>query len=341
MKKESDFAKHLSSFLTRYLPGTLNVSKNTISSYRDTYKLFLLFWQEDRKIRPEHLRLNMITRESVSCFLDWLEKSRGCCISTRNQRLAAIHSFIRYVQLESPENLFELQKVLAIPIKKGPRPDIKFLTLKETEILLAQPDISSKVGRRNLVLLALMYDSGARVQEIIDLTFQDVRLDAPSVVILRGKGNKTRSVPLMKNTTSLLKEFIAEQKSGYTASLNDTPLFLNQQKQKLTRKGVAYILNKHAESACMDSEFQRKEKITCHVLRHSRAAHMLQAGIPLVYIRDFLGHASVKSTEIYARLNDEIKRKAIEEAYIDLNIQDFPSWQEDSKLMDWLTDLCK
>lgn len=300
-----------------------------------------MFWQEDRKIRPEHLRLDMITRESVSRLLDWLEKSRGCCISTRNQRLAAIHSFIRYVQLESPENLFELQKVLAIPIKKSPRPDIKFLTLKETEILLAQPDISSKVGRRNLVLLALMYDSGARVQEIIDLTYQDVRLDAPSVVILRGKGNKSRSVTLMKNTTSLLKEYIAEQKSGYTPSLNDTPLFLNQQKQKLTRKGVAYILNKHAESACMNSEFQRKEKITCHVLRHSRAAHMLQAGIPLVYIRDFLGHASVKSTEIYARLNDEIKRKAIEEAYIDLNIQDFPSWQEDSKLMDWLTDLCK
>lgn len=300
-----------------------------------------MFWQEERKIRPEQLRLDMISRESVSCFLDWLEKSRGCCISTRNQRLAAIHSFIRYVQLESPENLFELQKVLAIPIKKSHRPDIKFLTLKEMEILLAQPDSSSKVGRRNLVLLALMYDSGARVQEIIDLTYQDVRLEAPSVVILRGKGNKTRSVPLMKNTTSLLKEYIAEQKSGYCSSLNDKPLFLNQQKQKLTRKGVAYILNKHAESACLNSDFQRKEKVTCHVLRHSRAAHMLQAGIPLVYIRDFLGHASVKSTEIYARLNDEIKRKAMEEAYIDLNMQDFPSWQEDAKLMDWLTDLCK
>lgn len=340
MKNESDFAKHLSSFLTRYLPGTLNVSKNTISSYRDTYKLFLLFWQEEKKTRPEHLRLAMITRESVSCFLDWLENNRGCCISTRNQRLAAINSFIRYVQLESPENLFELQKVLAIPMKKSPRPDIKFLTLKET-ILIAQPDTSTKTGRRNLVLLALMYDSGARVQEIIDLTYQDIRLEAPSVVILHGKGNKKRSVPLMKNTTSLLKEYITEQKSKFSPSLSDTPLFLNQQKQKLTRKGVAYILKKHAESACINSEFQRKEKITCHVLRHSRAAHMLQAGIPLVYIRDFLGHASVKSTEIYARLNDEIKRKAIEEAYIDLNMQDFPSWQEDAKLMDWLTDLCK
>lgn len=195
---------------------------------------------------------------------------------------------------------------------------------------------TTKTGRRNLVLLALMYDSAARVQEIIHLTYQIVRLDAPSVVILRGKGHKTRSVPLMKNTTSLLKEYIAEQKSRYSPSLNNTtPLFLNQQKQQLTRKGVAYILNKHGESACKNSEFQRKEKITCHVLRHSRAAHMLQAGIPLVYIRDFLGHVSVKSTEMYARLNDKIKRKAIEEAYIALNIADFPSWQEDAKLMKW------
>lgn len=111
---------------------------------------FFLFWQEDRKIRPEHLRLDMITRESVSCFLDWLEKSRGCCISTRNQRLAAIHSFIRYVQLESPENLFELQKVLAVPIKKSPRPDIKFLTLKETEILLAHRTSPLKWGEEIL-----------------------------------------------------------------------------------------------------------------------------------------------------------------------------------------------
>lgn len=341
MKRESNFARHLSNFLTKYLPGTLNVSRNTISAYKDTYKLFLVYWQGVKKIRPEHLRLDMITHESVLDFLEWLETSRSCSISTRNHRLAALHSFIRYVQKECPENLFELQKVLAIPSKKNSRPNIKFLTLKETEILLAQPDPTTKSGRRNLVLLVLMYDTGARVQEIIDLTFQDVRLDEPSVVKLHGKGNKTRSVPIMKNTTSLLKEYMAEHKSGIRPFIDQAPLFCNQQKQKLTRKGISYILKKYVESAYRNPEFRRKEKITCHVLRHSRAAHMLQAGIPLIYIRDFLGHASVKSTEIYARLNDEIKRKAIEEAYIDLNVQEFPSWKEDADLMDWLTDFCK
>ena len=145
----------------------------------------------------------------------------------------------------------------------------------------------------------------------------------------------------MKSTTALLKEYMAEQKSSCRTLLNDTPLFCNQQKLKLTRKGVSYILKKYVESAYRNLEFRRKEKITCHVLRHSRVAHMLQAGIPLIYIRDFLGHASVKSTEIYARLNDEIKRKAIEAAYINLSVQEFPSWQEDVDLMDWLTDLCK
>jgi integrase/recombinase XerD len=341
MKRESDFARHLSSFLTRYLPGTLNVSRNTISAYRDTYKLFLMFWEEEKKVRPEHLRLDMITHASVLDFLAWLENSRGCSISTRNHRLAALHSFFRYVQKECPENLFELQKVLGIPTKKGPRPDIKFLTLKETEILLAQSNTSTPSGRRNLALFALMYDSGARVQEIIDLTYEDVRLDTPSVVILRGKGSKTRSVPIMKNTTALLKEYMAELKSNRRALLNDIPLFCNQQKQKFTRKGIAYVLNKYVEYASRNPEFRRKEKVTCHVLRHSRAAHMLQAGIPLIYIRDFLGHASVKSTEIYARLNDEIKRKAIEEAYIDLNVPEFPSWQENADLMDWLINFCK
>lgn len=300
-----------------------------------------MFWKDKKKISPEHLHLDMITRESVTSFLDWLEGSRGCSISTRNQRLAALHSFFQYMQKECPENLFELQKVLVIPAKKYPRPDIKFLTLKETEILLAQPDISTKSGRRNLVLLALMYDSGARVQEVIDLTCQDVRLDAPSVVILRGKGNKTRSVPIMKNTTALLKEYMTEQKSSCHTLLNDVPLFCNQQKQKFTRKGISHILKKYVDSSYRNPEFQRKDKVTCHCLRHSRAAHMLQAGIPLIYIRDFLGHASIKSTEIYARLNDEIKRKAIEEAYIDLNIQEFQSWREDANLIDWLTNLCK
>ncbi|WP_093798173.1 tyrosine-type recombinase/integrase [Sporomusa acidovorans] len=335
--KTSDFSRHLSGFLTKYLPGTLNVSNNTIASYRDTYKLFLTFWEKRYRIRPEKLSISIVTCDAILEFLDWLESERGCSISTRNQRLAALHSFFRHVQKESPDNLFEIQRILLIPMKKAPKPFIKFLTLDEVEILLSQPDIASKSGRRDLTLIALMYDSGARVQEIIDLQMKDIRLQEPSVVNLHGKGNKSRTVPIMKNTSILLRKYMDEQKCR---SLQDySTLFCNQQKQKLTRKGVAYILKKYVRSAYANPNFTRKDKITCHVLRHSRAAHMLQAGIPLIYIRDFLGHSSVTSTEIYARLNDEIKRKAIEEAYIDLNIPDYPSWQEDADLMDWLSNL--
>ena len=337
--KTADFSRHLSYFLTRHLPGTLNVSGNTIASYRDTYKLFLTFWEEQYHIRPEKLSISMITQNTVLKFLDWLELERGCSISTRNQRLAALHSFFRHVQRESPENLYEIQRILSIPVKKGPRPFIKFMTVDEVEILLAQPDLSSKSGRRDLTLLALMYDSGARVQEIIDLQFQDIRVQKPATINLHGKGNKFRRIPIMKNTSTLIKQYIDEQKISYRYLQDDSPLFHNQQKQKLTRKGVSYILKKYVDSARKNPAFTRNEKITCHVLRHSRAAHMLQAGIPLIYIRDFLGHSSVTSTEIYARLDDKIKRKAIEEAYVDLNVPDYPSWQEDADLMEWLSKL--
>lgn len=341
MKQNPDFAKYLSDFLMKYLPGTLNVSKNTIASYRDTFKLFLFFMEEEKKVYPNKIYLGKITYQNVIDFLEWIEKKRYCSISTRNQRLAALHSFFMYIQRESPENLYEIQRILKIPSKKTPKPNIQFMTLAEVEILLSQPDISIRNGRRNLTLLALMYDSAARVQEIIDLTISNVRLEDPAVVILHGKGNKMRTVPIMKNTVLLLRGYLKEQNCTRYIIDNESPLFFNQQKQKLTRKGVSHILNKYVSSAKENSDFTRQEKITCHVLRHSRAAHMIQAGIPLIYIRDFLGHSSVKSTEIYARLNNEIKRKAIESAYIDLNTLEYPSWDDDVNLIDWLTNLCK
>ncbi|MGL5086539.1 MAG: tyrosine-type recombinase/integrase, partial [Clostridium sp.] len=183
--------------------------------------------------------------------------------------------------------------------------------------------------------------SAARVQELIDLTIKSVRLEDPAVVILHGKGNKTRTVPIMKNTVLLLRGYLKEQNLTLNIVGNENPIFFNQQKQKLSRKGVSHILNKYVSSAKENSDFARQEKITCHVLRHLRAAHMIQAGIPSIYIRDFLGHSSVQSTEIYARLNNDIKRKAIESAYIDLNTPEYPSWDEDANLIDWLTNICK
>jgi site-specific recombinase XerD len=339
--KENDFARHISSFLSKYLPGQLNSSPNTVASYRDTFKLFLCFCESEKGYKPESIRMEIITKGLIEEYLNWLENGRQCSIATRNQRLAAIHAFCKYVQRESLENLDEIQRILAIPIKKKPKPVISFLTINEMEILLQQPDRNKDSGKRDLVLLATLYDTAARVQELIDLKIKDIRLDSPVVITLHGKGRKSRQVPIMKNTRDLLAEYLKvyQGHSGY--ALQDAPVFYNQYKTKLTRRGVSYIISKYVVMAKKTQDFHTETVITPHVFRHSRAAHMLQAGINLVYIRDFLGHTSITSTEIYAKADSEMKRKALESAYLDLKTGELPSWDKDGDLMNWLQNLCR
>ncbi len=334
-----DFARHLSKFLAVYLPGVKNVSRNTILSYRDSFKLLLIFFEECLNRKPEKLSIAMLTETVILDFLEWLELQRGCCSRTRNQRLAAICSFMRFVQKEYPENLQEIQKILAIPQKKSIRKVIRFLSPDEISAILSVPDLSKKSGRRDATLLSLMYDSGARVQEIADLTVANVRTKPPAVVTLQGKGNKERCVPIMGKTVQLLESYISESMKQAPLQRGDLYLFLNHQKKQLGRKGIDWILKKYVKKSREAGNILPDMAITCHVFRHSKAAHMLQAGIPLVYIRDFLGHSSVTTTEIYARLNDEIKRKAIESAYPEIQTPEYPSWIEDVDLMTWLENL--
>ncbi len=340
--KTNDFAKHLTCFLSRFLPGQQNVSMNTVAAYRDTFKLFLTFCESKKNLRIVNITLAIITRDLIVEFLDWIETDRKCSISTRNQRLAAIHSFFRYLQKESPENLFEMQRILAVPVKKKPKPVISYLTADELKILFEQPGKSHLSGMRDLVILVVLYDTGARVQELIDLTHKDLRLDAPAVITLRGKGRKSRHVPIMGKTYDLLKEYIKISKPSHaTIAEQDLPIFRNQQNQKLTRRGISYIIQKYVKMARGNPNFKNMKNITPHVFRHSKAMHMLQAGVNIIYIRDFLGHVNISSTEIYARADSELKRKALESAYIDFGSGDLPSWEEDDDLMNWLQNLCR
>lgn len=340
-RDENDFARHLSYFLTKYLPGQLGASTNTITSYRDTFKLLLSFLSDQMGIKTETVRIDTFNKGLVAGFLDWVENDRHCSISTRNQRLAAIHAFFRYVQREYPESIFNIQQILAIPSKKKPRPAIPFLSMDEMAILFKQPDSSTPKGNRDLVLLAVLYDTGARVQELISLTIRDVRLDKPAVVTLHGKGGKTRSVPIMGNTVELLRRYIDRYDGNYGRSREDAPLFFNQYKTRLTRRGVSFILNQYVELARLTEAFHNVGTITPHVIRHSKAVHMLQSGIPLVYIRDFLGHVSVTTTEVYARADSEMKRKALESTYMELSPEPLPQWDKDGELMKWLQNLCR
>ncbi|MGC9156097.1 MAG: tyrosine-type recombinase/integrase [Ferrimicrobium sp.] len=335
--KPTDFARALSTYLSLYLPGQRNVSPNTIQSYRDTFKLLLTYCQGVRHLAIEHLTLGDLDDQLVLGFLTWLEEERHNTKSTRNQRLACLHAFYRYLQIEDPIGLLGYQKILAIPMKKTPQPFVHHLSADTLGLILAQPDRRTRQGRRDATLLAVLYDSGARVQELVDLRVRDVRLDPPPVLSLTGKGRKTRQVPLMSPTAALLRQYFDECYLGPNGTQDD-PLFVNRQRHKLTSKGVAYILSKYATCARAVSPIV-PENITPHVFRHTKAMHLLQAGVNLIYIRDLLGHVDIATTEIYARADTELKRHALEKVYPNLISPDLPAWTEDADLLTWLTRL--
>lgn len=337
--KPTDFAYHLTNYLSKYLPAQVGVSENTIKSYRDTFSLFLRYCKSEKNLSPERLKISDISIDIVENFLAWLESERNCSVSTRNQRLSAIHAFFKYLQYECPENLESLQKVLSIPLKRSCKKCFDYLTLDGVKSILSQPDQSNRNGFRDLALLTLMYDSGARVQEIADLTNADLRLDNSASVKLRGKGQKTRIVPLMSQTTDVLIKYqkcVIDNKYTY-----DYPLFFSRRKEKLTRSGISFILAKYVDMARKQTPNLIPDKVTPHTLRHSKAMHLLQSGVNLIYIRDLLGHSDVKTTEIYARADTDIKRNALINANHPEIQLETPIWQKNSDLLSWLQSLGK
>ena len=339
--KKHDFPFYLTEYLSKYLPIQKNVSQHTIASYRDTFKLLLMFCETEKKLHPHKMSTTHLNKQLILEFLDWLENKRSCSVSTRNHRLSVIHAFCRYVQKEVPENLHEIQKVLAISSKKRPTPLIPYLTGEEMKILLAQPNFSTKDGFRDGVLLAVLYDTAARVQELVNIKHKDIRLSKPSVVTLFGKGSKARQVPIMSNTHELLEKYMSLCKEPFGMALGERYIFTNQKNQQLSRWGISYVINKYVTLAKTNPLFSVNLPITPHVFRHSKAMHLLQSGVNLIYIRDFLGHVDCSTTEIYARADSEMKRKAIEAAYADFIPDGLPKWEDDSGLMQWLNSLCE
>jgi site-specific recombinase XerD len=335
MIKPTDFSKHLSEYLTSYLPSLRNMSKNTIKSYCDTFKLLLTFLRDYKKTKIEQITLKDITADLTNEFFSWLQDERNNSISTVNQRIAAIHSFFRYVQAESPEYIASYQKIIAIPFKKKTKPLVNYLTIEDMKLILEQPDTETPSGRRDLVLLSLLYDTGARVQELADLKVRDVRLEAPAKIKLFGKGRKSREVPLMNKTAALLKNYLEERNLQRNGRL-DFPLFFNNRFTKLTRAGIAYILDKHFNKAKSLSPNVMPDSISPHTLRHSKAMHLLQANVNLAYIRDILGHSDISTTEIYAKADTEMKREALEKVLEDSIPASVPAWASDNNLLSWL-----
>jgi site-specific recombinase XerD len=333
--KKPDFAEYLNDYLTKELPLQLGVSVNTIKSYRDSFVIFIRYCRDELKIKPENIKMQTFSRKMLENYLLWLEQSKGNSINTRNHRLTTLHAFFRYVCVENPEHLSLCNEILDVKLKRAHVKAMEYLTVDELKRFFMKPNLDTPLGKRDLALLTLLYDSGARVQELIDLKLGCLRFINPATVKLSGKGNKGRIVPLMPDTARILSDYI----SVFGIVCPDTPLFSNSKGNMFTRSGIEFVITKYAEQINRSGQTLSLKNITPHTFRHSKAMHLVQANVNIIYIRDFLGHASVQTTEIYAKSDSAAKRQALEQASRNIVPTTKFTTKKQNELLDWLKSL--
>jgi len=320
------------SFFCGYLQRIRAASPHTIRAYRDTLKLFLNFLAEGRSLAE--LRLEDLQVDQVVGFLRYLEEVRKNGRATRNGRLAALHSFFEHLLRQDPTRAQQYHQVLAIPSKKHRPSCATYLEPAEVRILLAQPDRHSTLGARDHALLLFLYNTGARISEALSVRMSDLYLIRPRQVRLHGKGGRDRICPLWKETTDAIQRLSPSPPEG-------AELFRNARGQPLTRDGAAYLLDKYTRAAAPHLPTLRNRRVTPHVLRHSCAVALLQAGMDIVVIRDYLGHASIATTNRYIATNLAMKREALEAFWKRSGLSNTrsPHWQPRPDLLRFLESL--
>jgi site-specific recombinase XerD len=299
----------LSAFFLRYLAVERGVSSHTTASYRDAMKLLLQYAATRCRRSVDRLAIEDLTGPLVLDFLADLETNRGNTTRARNARLAGVQTFFRYVTGREPALAALCSPVLAIPAKKAIRPVLGYLSEQELGHLLAQVDRLARHGERDYVLLSVLYDTGARIQELLDLTPRDFHLETPPFVRVRGKGRRERLCPLLPQSARLVRAFLSAQGRRLD---EQEPLLQNRQGARLTRHGARYILLKYLRRATSSMPTLARPRISPHTMRHTKGMHLLQSGVPLVMVKDFLGHVDLKSTEVYVQADLEMKRKALD-----------------------------
>jgi integrase/recombinase XerD len=328
-------AHTLRNFFTDHLSGLRGVSLHTIHSYRDCLTLLLRFVAVQQQCSVAELDIPSLGSEQVINFLQYLEDERHNSPTTRNVRLAAIHAFFRYLASKHPEQLEHCQRILAIPFKQANTRSIEYFEYAEIEAILAATNRFSRDGRRDYALLATMFNTGARVQEILDLRWRDLQLNKPYQVRLMGKGRKERLCPLWQQTAQLLQQLFAEQDNAQP----DDQVFLNHRKQPLTRFGVRYLLAKYCKHAHAANPTLANKRLHPHSMRHSTAIHLLKSGVDIVTISQWLGHASINTTGRYASVDLEMKREAINKIALPNTNSPIALWRSDASILTWLESL--
>jgi integrase/recombinase XerD len=336
----TNFARCVTRFLTSYLPGERNLSSQTIRSYSLALKMYIGYLDSSARIKPDRIELKDITADSIKGFLASMGDSQLISPNTHNQRLSALKSFVRYAILEYPAFIQDGQRILAIPSMRSSTHEIVYLEREAMKALLAVPDQTSVCGRRDLAIMAMLYDTGARIQEFIGLKVKDIRLEKPETVTLLGKGRKMRTVPLMTETARIVKSYMRDRGFFEQSACDNIQLFSSKNRAQFTRPGIARILKRHfAIAKTVNPTIPFPKNIHPHAIRASRAIHLLESGVNVIAIRDFLGHASVTTTQVYLRVNNKAKQDAITQAYPSLT-EAVPAWRENGDLMALLKELC-
>lgn len=336
MTKSLFLGPWLRRFLLEYLISVRNLSVNTQHSYRDTLCLLLPFIANQSRMKMDELTVEDVSAERVKLFLSDIEQTRQCGISTRNQRLAAIHSLAQFIGQHSPEHLQWCAQIRAIPFKRAPYSEISYLEKKEMDALLRASEGDGPQQKRDHALLLFLYNTGARATEAAGVTIKDLDLAYDpkrdhSSVLIHGKGNKQRRCPLWRQTVCEILSLIKERTP-------DERVFLNRCQKPMTRFGIHTLVERYVKLASLEAPSLKKKKVSPHTIRHTTATHLLRAGVDINTIRAWLGHVSINTTTRYAETDLEMKAKALALCEIQ-GEKSTPHWRDDVGLMEFLRAL--
>ena len=336
MKMDDRFFRFVRDFLLIYMPKNRCCSQNTVKAYRDTIHLLQVFMKEQKQIPFTKITFDRLNHALVGEFLDWLQTERKCSVSTRNHRLAALKSFFKYAAQEDASLMFAYIELGKVPVKRMSVPRVSYLSELALSVLLQQPDEVAKRGIRDRFLMVFLYDTGARIQEVLDLRLKDLHLeDSVSCVYLTGKRQKTRVVPLLNKTLQHLNLYMKHFHPKVAYGSDDMLFYtvIKGKTGKMSPDNVASFLKRYAASARLTCS-EVPERVHPHLFRHTRAMHLYQSGMPLSYIKDFLGHASVNTTDIYASADVSMLKAALEQTYVNGDAPpETPVWEDNEELL--------
>lgn len=337
MSRTHDLFYHIQTFFQEYLASERGLSTNTILSYRDTLKLFLNFVADTKGRSPSHLSLSDLHVERILEFLKSIEFQRKNSVATRNQRLVALKTFFGYMVSHDLTRAGQYQKITALSMKRQPHRVMEYLTEIEVDSLLRSIDRKKRGGARDYVLFTLLYNTGARVQEICDLTIGDIRWESPASVMITGKGRKVRQVPLWPETATRLKNFLLDRG---VFSDKKAKFFVNCQGRALGRFGVRHIIRTRVKAATKICPSLKNKTIGPHTFRHTTAMHLLQSGVDLTVIKSWLGHVNLSTTHGYIEIDLEMKRKALETCRRPTMLKELtPILNQNKEIILWLESL--